>query len=299
MCAASLLPARPLGKTGRFVPILGYGTGTVGFGFPHAEAVSLIRYGIEQGITYLDTAHHYESEIVTGEALRGYRDRVTVATKVMKRNRAAAAADIKLSLQQLGVEYVDIMFIHCVNTVGDLEAVMSKGGAMEAVLAAQRAGLVGYVGISGHARPNVLARALEMYPFDVVLLACGAMDHLVSDPVRFFLPAARAAQCGVVAMKVLGWGRLAQHPDLALRWSLNQDVSLAILGMKTRAEIDAALATARSPLPLTLAEEDVLMREARLAVSCETDPPFWLSDMQVIAWRAGWSGAQFPAPAGA
>lgn len=290
--STSTLPTRTLGKTGLEVSVLGLGCGTIGFGnVPHEQGVAVVRHAIDRGITYIDTAHHYESEPIVGDALVGRRHEVVLATKTVKRNARGARRDLEQSLRDLRTGVIDIYFMHCVNTLGDLDAVMGTGGSLEVAIEAQRAGLVRYIGISGHARPNVLALALDRYRFDVVLIALGAMDRLVSAPEQFFLPAARAAGCGVVGMKVLGCGRLTGHPDLALRYTLAQGAHTALVGMATAAEVDELVAAARDPRPLTAREDATLMAEARRQVVDQQEAPFWLADFEVIAYRKDWPGA--------
>ncbi len=286
---------RALGKTGINMPVLGLGCGTIGFGnVPRAQGVAVVRHALDRGVTYLDTAHHYESEQIVGEAIAGRRQEVILATKTVKRNAAGARSDLEMSLRALNVDVIDVYFMHCVNTMGDLDAVMGQGGSLQVAIEAQRAGLIRHIGISGHARPSILALALERYPFDVVLIALGALDRLVSYPEQFFLPAARAAQCGVVGMKVLGMGRLQGRPDLALRYTLGQGAHTAIVGMGTTEEVDYLADVATDPRPLSAQEEEALMTEARSHVADQEEAPFWLADFEVIAYRKGWVGAHLP-----
>jgi aryl-alcohol dehydrogenase-like predicted oxidoreductase len=295
--ATSTLPTRVLGKTGLEVSVLGIGCGTIGFGtMSVAEGAAIVRHALDRGITYVDTAHHYQSEHIVGEALQGRRDSVVLATKTVKRNAPAARRDLAQSLRELRTDSIDIYYMHCVNTLGDLDAVMSAGGSLEVAIEAQRSGLVRHIGISGHARPSVLALALDRFPFDSVLIAMGAMDSLVSAPEQFFLPAARVAGCGIVGMKVLGCGRLTGHPGLALRHTLGLGAHCAIVGVANTTEIDELIATARDPQPLSPEEHTVLMAEARAQVVDQTEAPFWLADFEVIAYRKDWVGAM-PVPA--
>ena len=288
------LATRILGKTGIATSVLGLGCGTIGFGnVPHEQGVAVVRRALERGVTYFDTAHHYESESIVGEGLAGHRQDVCLITKTIKRNAARARADIALSLRQLRTDYIDVLFMHCVNTMGDLEAVTGPGGSLEAAIEAQRAGLVGHIGISGHARPGVLALALERFPFEVVLIALGALDRLVSSPERLFLPAAREAQCGVAGMKVLGMGLLKEHPDLAFRFTLDQGAHVAVVGLGTVAEVDYMADVARAPQPLTEEERATLFADARRHVVGPdvAQYPFWLTDSEVLAYRTDWVGA--------
>jgi aryl-alcohol dehydrogenase-like predicted oxidoreductase len=287
------LPTRILGKTGAAVSIVGLGTGAFGFGkVPHDYGVAMVRRAVELGITYMDTAHHYESELLVGEGVQGQRDKVFLATKTVKRNKAGAWSDIRLSLEQLRTDRIDLLHIHCVNTLGDLDAVTSAGGCLEAILEAQKEGLVRFVGITGHARPNILALALERYPFDAVMPALGVMDSLVTAPQIFLLPAARKAGCGVIAMKVLGNGALAAHEDLAIRHALGLGASVVSVGVQSIEQVEAAAAAVVNPAPLTPDEEATLLTLAREQVHGRDHEAYWFNDPEVTAYRAGWIGAK-------
>jgi len=287
-----MLPTRVLGKTGLQVSVFGLGTGPIGFNaVPFEQGVEVVRRAAELGVTYFDTAHFYESERQVGEGLRGYRDRVVLATKTTKRNYEAAWNDLRQSLRDLQTDHLDILYMHCVNTMGDLDAVLAKGGSLECAIEAQRQGLVCFIGISGHARPNILALALERFPFDVVLVAMGAMDSLVSAPEHFFLPAARRAGCGVAAMKVLGAGRLAALPAVAQRYALELGAHTAVVGVATIAELELQVEAARDPRPLTPEEREALLALARANLHGKENPPTWLADTEVIAYRPDWVGA--------
>lgn len=287
------LPTRVLGRTGVPVSVLGVGGGALGFGnVTHEQGVAIVRRALEVGITYFDTAHHYGSEPILGDGLAGHRDEVFLVTKTIKRNRQMAWADIRLSLRQLKTDRVDLLIMHCVNTLGDLEAIVGPGGSLAAALEAQSEGLVRFVGISGHARPNILALALERHPFDVVFPALGALDALVTAPQHFLLPAAQRAGCGIVGMKVLGSGRLAPQAGLALRYTLGLGAHCAIVGFQSVAEVDSLASVAADPRPLSPEEEAALMSAARVHVVGRDDPPYWFNDAEVIAYKPGWIGAR-------
>src|SRR5271165_5299032 len=94
------LSTRVLGKTAIEVSVLGLGCGTIGFGsVPHDQGVAVVRHALDRGITYLDTAHYYESEHIVGDALQGRRHDVTLATKTVKRSASGARSDLQISLK--------------------------------------------------------------------------------------------------------------------------------------------------------------------------------------------------------
>src|SRR3954447_25982073 len=245
------LPQRPLGKTGVSVPVLGYGTAPLGkiklMDAPliHKSA-RLLHYAIDRGITYLDTSPDYGSQPKIGEVMASRRGEVFLATKVNKRRRQDVLEELRRNLEELRTDHVDLVQVHAINTMADLEAALAPDGALAALAEARRQGMTRFLGITGHARPWVLARALERYDFDTVLVAIGAVDRLVNAPEEVLLPVARAKQVGIIAMKVYGHGEIKQR-ELALRYALGlPGVSLAILGMDDEAQIDENLRLAES-----------------------------------------------------
>jgi uncharacterized protein len=290
------MPRRALGRTGVSAPVLGYGTGAIGFNnVTQQEGARLVRYALDAGVTYVDTAHFYESEQIVGEGLAGRRDEAFIATKSAKRNYAAAWRDLRKSLQALRTDRIDLWMFHCVNTIADLDAVLAADGPIRVAQEARAQGAIRFIGITGHARPNVLALALERFPFDVVLVAMGALDSLVTSPERFVVPAAKRAGCGLAAMKVLGAGRLGDQVELAIWHSLELTADVAVVGMRTTAEIDRAVAAAKAARPLTADERAVLMAAALEHVRLADKVPDWIRDSEVIAARPEWEGAAFVA----
>src|SRR3954453_23069313 len=210
------LPQRPLGRTGVNVPVLGYGTAPLGkihlmdAPLVHKSA-RLLNHAIDQGVTYLDTSPDYGSQAKVGEVMASCRDEVFLATKVNKRKRADVLEELRQNLKELRTDHVDLIQVHAVNTVAGLEAALAPDGALTALEEARRQGMTRFVGITGHARPWVLARALELYDFDTVLVAIGPVDRRVNAPEEVVLPIARSRQAGVIAMKVYSHGELTRR----------------------------------------------------------------------------------------
>ncbi len=288
------LPHRPLGKTGVQVPIIGYGTAPLGkikiMDAPMVKkSEALLNHAIDQGITYLDTSPDYGSQPKLGPVMKTRRDEVFLATKLNKRKRQDVLAEIQQNLKELQTDHVDLLQIHAVNAMADLEAALAPDGAISALEEARRQGMTRFVGITGHARPSVLAQALERYDFDAVLVAIGVIDRLVTGPEDVLLPVAQRKDVGVIAMKVYGHGELKQR-ELCLRYSLSlPGVSLAILGMDNEAQIDENVRLAQSITPLGVSEMDTLVQEARAILEkdspSDSSPVFWLYDIKTMAWK--------------
>ena len=138
-----------LGQTGLNISRLGFG------GIPiqkvDAEITKqLVQKMVENGINYIDTARGYTvSEVFLGEALEGVRDRFVLATKSMARDKETMAKDIDISLSNLRTNYIDLYQVHNPNPA-QLETVLAKGGALEALLEAKEAGKIGQIGQTAH-----------------------------------------------------------------------------------------------------------------------------------------------------
>ena len=288
-----LSPARPLGKTGVMVPLVGYGTAPLGKEHVTQEQASrCLNHALDRGVTYLDTSPDYGSEPTIGEVMKTRRSEAFLATKVNKRSKQGVLDELKESLRALQTDHVDLVQVHAVNAWADLEQALAPDGACAALEQAQREGLTRFIGITGHARPEILGHALEQFPFDTVLCALGMADRLVSSPETFLLPRAVSRNVGVIAMKVLGHGQFASV-DLALRYSLGlTGVSLAIVGMDVPTQIDQIVEIAAGFTPLREEEEARLIEEVRPLVEQDAKESkegkgslFWLHDTSVMGWQ--------------
>jgi aryl-alcohol dehydrogenase-like predicted oxidoreductase len=138
--------------------------GTMNFGkrTPAAESERILARSIERGVTFLDTANAYvdgESERIVGRAVRGKRDKVTIATKVgfgriagkpegLSRERILAAID--QSLARLGTDYVDVYYLHVPDHTVPIEE------SLAAIEELRRAGKVLHLGVSNYAAWQIL-----------------------------------------------------------------------------------------------------------------------------------------------
>jgi len=288
------IPHRQFGKTGVSVPIIGYGTAPLGkIKLMDAPLIKkseqLLNHAIDKGITYLDTSPDYGSQPKVGGVMKSRRDEVFLATKINKRRRDDVLAELQQNLKELQTDHVDLIQIHAINAMADLEAALAPDGAISALEEARRQGMTRFVGITGHARPHVLAQALKRYDFDTVLVAIGVIDRLVNAPEDVLLPIAQEHNTGVVAMKVYGHGQLKER-ELALRYSLGlPGVSLAILGMEEIEQIDQNVEFAQRIQPVTEAELDTLVQESRALLEndkpSDSSPVFWLYDLKTMAWK--------------
>ncbi len=136
------------------------------------EADRAISLALEAGVDHFDTAADYgDSELHYGRWMPGIRDRVFLSTKTGERDKDAARRQIEASLERLQVESVDLIQLHAVGDLDDLDRATRGGGSLEAAVEAREEGLAGAVGITGHGHeaPATHLEALGRYPFDTVM----------------------------------------------------------------------------------------------------------------------------------
>jgi aryl-alcohol dehydrogenase-like predicted oxidoreductase len=123
---------RQLGKSGLEVSALGFGCMGLTFGYGPAtdkkDAIKIIQTAVEQGVTFFDTAEVYgpfENELLVGEALAPYRNKVVIATKFgFKEGKLASGMDSRpeniravaeASLKRLRIDCIDLFYQHRVD----------------------------------------------------------------------------------------------------------------------------------------------------------------------------------------
>ena len=99
------------------------------------------------------------------------RNDIFLSTKVEEREKDAARRSIEASLERLQVDSVDLLQLHAVGDLDDLDLATGSGGSLEAAIEARDEGLARAVGITGHGHyaPATHLEALRRYPFDTVL----------------------------------------------------------------------------------------------------------------------------------
>lgn len=162
---------RRLGRLGRENSVLIFG-GAALSEVSEEEADKAISLALDAGVDHFDTAADYgDSELHYGRWMPEIRDRIFLSTKTGKRDKDVARREIEASLQRLQVESVDLIQLHAVCDLDDLERATRDGGSLQAATEAKEEGLAGAVGITGHGHeaPATHLEALRRYPFDTVL----------------------------------------------------------------------------------------------------------------------------------
>jgi aryl-alcohol dehydrogenase-like predicted oxidoreductase len=148
-----------------------------------------IELALEAGINHFDTAADYgESEVRLGAWMPRIRDRIFLATKTGDQTAGTAYDSIRRSLERLGVERVDLIQLHSVGALDDLDRRTGSGGALEGAIRARDEGLVAAIGITGHGMlaPATHLEALRRFAFDTVLTPYNYRLTLEPEYVRDF-----------------------------------------------------------------------------------------------------------------
>ena len=251
----------PLGKTGITTSLLGMGTGSTGVKHSSNQVKlgeekfkKLVRYAFDKGIAYFDTADQYGSHIYLREALRGLpRDKLFIQTKTHATTPEMARADIERFREELGVDYLDTLLMHCM-TKGSWPA--DRRPVMDTLVEAKAKGRIRAVGVSCHGMAPLKA-AVDCDWIDVDLARInpvggqkGRMDG-TPDEVAACLKAMHAKGKGVIGMKILAEGAL-KTPDKqieSLRYVLGLGcLSCFVIGFESEQQIDQIMQRIESAL---------------------------------------------------
>jgi aryl-alcohol dehydrogenase-like predicted oxidoreductase len=199
------LPRTVLGRTGLTVT-------RFGIGGAYCKTADLYRTALDCGINYVDTARSYrdgEDEKVIGQAIRGRRDDLILATKTLQRDAEGARKELETSLRLLGVDYIDIYQLHHLNTQAEREQALGPGGAIETVQKAREEGLIRFIGVTGHDWVQ-MQEAVATGLFDTVL--CW-YNCAMKEPEDTLFPEALVRNAGVIVMNASRNDKLFNDPD--------------------------------------------------------------------------------------
>jgi len=228
------LPMRMLGKTGMRVSQLAFGGGSQFLLNESGVWEAMLERAVALGVNYFDTSSSYQwespvsSEERYGEVLAPIRDRVHLATKFDARDVSGMLGEFERSLRRLKTDYVDVLLIHSIAPTDDI-AVIERGIYRE-LRRLKEEGAARFIGFSSMDSAERSREAIERLEFDVALLAMNPTGY--GGFVTEVLPAARARDVGVIAMKVMRdiVGSAATPAEL-LRYALSQDgVASALVG---------------------------------------------------------------------
>ncbi len=206
------MPTRNLGKTGYQVGILSLGgQATIERQGTEKESAAIVDRAIDLGINYIDTAAAYGggiSETHIGQVMKNRRSEVWLASKTHDRTYDGSMRLLETSLKQLQTDHLDTWQLHNLKTSDDLDRIFADDGAIKALIKARDEGLVRCLGITGHYEPIILAKFLERFDFDTILMAVNAADPHYLSFKKYLLPVAQEKGVGIIGMKLATRGRM-------------------------------------------------------------------------------------------
>jgi len=257
---------RKLGKTGIELPV-------VSMGVMNADNPNLVAAALDTGIVHLDTAWGYQrgkNEEMIGRVIKDRdRDSFVIGTKIPypkdrdtgmflpETSVESFQEKFDVSLKRLGLDYVDILYIHNVS----LKEVVFCEPAMKFLEKAKKEGKARFGGFSTHKNEHeVLDAAVESKAYDVILTAYNFKKNNRAELEKAIAKAADAGM-GIVAMKTQAgvyWDEEKQQPinmKAALKWALqNTNIHTSIPGMTAFDQLEADIAVMAD---LTLTPEEI------------------------------------------
>jgi aryl-alcohol dehydrogenase-like predicted oxidoreductase len=197
---------RRLGRIGHHSSVLIYGAAALAE-VDQDVADQSIQLALDAGVNHLDVAAGYgDAELRLGPWMPRIRERVFLATKTDVRDAEGAWAQINHSLERLQTDRVDLIQIHAVGDLDDLDRATGAGGVLDAVVRARDEGLAGAIGITGHGHqaPATHREALRRFPFDTVLSPLNYVLSRDPDYLRDYqalVAEVRAQDAGLMIIK--------------------------------------------------------------------------------------------------
>ena len=271
-------------KTGDSLSILGFGCMRLprkGVGIDEERAIKQIRYAIDHGVNYIDTALLYPgSEQLLGRALKdGYREKVKLATKLFPpyiKSREDMDRVLNLQLKTLYTDHIDYYLIHNLMNVTSFKKLMELG-LPEFIESAKKDGRIINIGFSSHCPVGDFKEIVNAYDWDFCQIQYNILDEKFQAGTEG-LKYAASKGLGIVIMEPLRGGYLTKNippkvqdiwnesevkrtpAEWALRWIWNHpEVSVVLSGMNEEAHIDENLRVADQAMQDSLTEKELAL----------------------------------------
>ena len=250
------IPTRIFGRSDLAVTVTGLGgEGVLRTHGREEEAWNVIEEAVARGIAYFDCARAYAgSEKYYGRFWSRHpevRAGIFQAGKSAMRSKREALADLDRTLENMGIDHLDLWQIHDVRTEEDLERISGPGGALEAFVEAREAGKTRFIGVTGHHDSKILEKAVREWPVDSVMMPVNPVEAALGGFMDSALPAALRKGIAVIAMKVLGASHYISPeghitPELLIRFALSQPVTVVIVGCSCKSHVQTLAETGRT-----------------------------------------------------
>lgn len=240
---------KQLGTTGMKVSIAGFGVLPMGpsqLALPVEEGAEIIKYALNNGINFLDTAQYYRTYPYISRALEtGEFDDVIICSKSLCQDYEGMMEAILEAREALNRDMIDIFLMHEVRS-GQLE---ERSGAWQALKDAKSKGLVRAIGLSTH-HIDITRSAASMQDLDVVFplinytglgIRKGDTFGTKEEMLKAITECHKAGK-GVFSMKAFGGGSLTGHYQEALDYVFSQNaIDSVMIGFGKTSEVDDLL----------------------------------------------------------
>lgn len=302
---------RKFGKTNEQVSALGFGCmrlpviGGDPTRIDEEKAIAMIRYAIDQGVNYVDTAFPYHGSMKTGgqseplvaKALKdGYRQKVNLATKLpgwLAKTRELMDKYLNLQLERLQTDTIDFYLVHSLNAY--IWPILKAAGIGDFLDQAIKDGRIRYAGFSFHDKLDLFKEIVDSYDWSFCQIQYNYMDEDFQAGKEGLLYAAQKG-LGIAIMEPLRGGKLAVNipgevqevfdgaavkwtpAEWALRWVWNHpEVSVVLSGMTTMDNVVENIRTAKEAKANSLSAEELTVIEQaksafrkKIKVNCTT-----------------------------
>ncbi|MCU0778898.1 MAG: aldo/keto reductase [Akkermansiaceae bacterium] len=276
---------RPLGKTGRTLPIVGYPCLALKNG-DQKTATEQLRRALDIGVDYFDVAPSYgkdgECEIKTGEGLKGVpREKYFIACKTKEDDAKEGRIELERSLKRLNTDHFDLYQLHCLQREDEVKQALGPGGVLEMILKAKEEGKVRHIGFSAHTSEAALA-AMDGFDFDSCMFPINFVEWFKTGFGREVADRALEKGVSLISIKPVSRGLWPEGVNKTYNWwyrpleeeneyQLAMDWVLSLPGMVSTLPtsyfdvFDKTVAAARQYRPIRPADLDSLKT---IAQSC-------------------------------
>lgn len=283
---------RKFGKTNEMVSTLGFGCmrlPLLGEGDPtkidEEKAIKLIRYAIDQGVNYIDTAYPYhgidmskggKSEPLVAKALKdGYREKVKLATKLpswLIKTREDMDKYLNEQLKRLNTQTIDFYLVHGIDS--STWPQLKEAGIAGFLDQAIKDGRIKYAGFSFHDNLELFKEIVDYYDWSFCQIQYNYLDENFQAGTEGLKYAAKKG-LGVTIMEPLRGGKLVNVPDdvkdifnqaeikrtpaeWGLGWILNHpEVSVVLSGMNEMEQVSENIKIASETKANTFTEKEL------------------------------------------
>ena len=276
------METRRFGSTGHLSTVTILGAAAFG-DVEQSEADDVMEQVVRAGVNHIDVAPSYgNAELRLGPWLARERERFFLGCKTMERSKHGAASELRRSLKRLQVDNFDLFQIHAITSLSELDEVTRPGGALEALIEAQKVGLISFVGITGHGidSPAVFIEALRRYDFDSVMFPLNSVQYAnprYRQHAEELIRQCRTHDIGVMIIKSIAkapWGQRAKTHSTwyqpmneigqiqrAVDFVLSQDITGLCTAADTRV-LPLVLQACENFTHMTEHEQETLIRTA-------------------------------------